>query len=257
MSKQPRGRKLSLPVGRRLVAELMHHARKVPTLPLARTCCIAELVAARQEANPQPSWMALFIRAYGLLSQEMAPLRRAWIPFPWAHLYEHPTSECAVLLERLVEGEPTVLAAHLRNPEYVDLLSLDAHLRRYRERPVEEVTAFRQLLRLGRLPWLLRRFFLWRVLNTDGYRRATRLGTFVISSLGNFGVEQMHPLTALTTYFTFGPISADGTVTLKIIYDHRVLDGRTVARALVRLEELLNTTVLAELRSLEVSNSAR
>jgi pyruvate/2-oxoglutarate dehydrogenase complex dihydrolipoamide acyltransferase (E2) component len=76
------------------------------------------------------------------------------------------------------------------------------------------------------------------------------MGTFVISSLGNYGVEQMHPLTALTTYFTFGPISPAGEVTLKVIYDHRVMDGRAVARVLVRLEEVLNGAVLDELRGL-------
>jgi hypothetical protein len=60
----------------------------------------------------------------------------------------------------------------------------------------------------------------------------------------------MHPLTALTTYFTYGPISADGTVTLKVIYDHRVMDGRTVARILVRLEEVLRGAILDEVRGL-------
>ena len=68
-------------------------------------------------------------------------------------------------------------------------------------------------------------------LNLSGFKRAKRLGTFTISSLGNLGVEQHHPISPLTTYLTFGPISASGEVNVKIIYDHRVMDGRTVAVA--------------------------
>ena len=147
---------------------------------------------------------------------------------------------------------PTVkpTEAKIRSPEDTPLGTIDGHLERYRSTPVEKVTAFRQLLRLARLPLPLRRFFFWRVLSVSGHRRACRLGTFVISSLGNFGVEQMHPLTALTTYFTYGPIQPDGSVTLKVIYDHRVMDGRTVARILVRLDEVLNGAILDEVRGL-------
>jgi pyruvate/2-oxoglutarate dehydrogenase complex dihydrolipoamide acyltransferase (E2) component len=37
---------------------------------------------------------------------------------------------------------------------------------------------------------------------------------------------------------------------VRIIYDHRVMDGATVARALGRLEEILNSVILEEVRSL-------
>jgi hypothetical protein len=52
----------------------------------------------------------------------------------------------------------------------------------------------------------------------------------------------------LTTTLTFGPIDDWGKVTVKIIYDHRVLDGAYVARRLVDLEETLNGVILDELR---------
>jgi hypothetical protein len=249
-SEYPRGKVIPMHIGRRLVAEMMHHARKVPSIPLARTCRVPALVAARAAAAPPPSWMAIFMKAYGLVGQEIPELRRAWIPYPFPRIYEHPISECGVLMEREVEGEPVVLGAKVRGPETTPLARIDQHLKTFRETPVEKVTPFRQLLRLARVPWPLRRWFLWRVLWLSGHRRARRVGTFVISSLGNYGVEQQHPLTALSTYFTFGPIAADGAVTLKVIYDHRVMDGRTVARILVRLEEVLNGAVLDEVRGL-------
>ena len=37
---------------------------------------------------------------------------------------------------------------------------------------------------------------------------------------------------------------------MRIIYDHRVMDGATIARALGRMEELLNSVILEEVRSL-------
>ena len=234
--------------GRRLVAELMHQASQVPSAPLARTCCVAALASARQQAIPTPSWTALFLRAYALVARDLAELRRAWVPFPWARLYEHPHSVAAVVIEREVDGEPMVLGAKVPHPENQSLEAIDAHLRYCRTAPPRNITAFRQLIRLARLPWPLGRFFLWKTLSTSGFTRASRLGTFVVSSLGHFGVEQMHPLTPLTSYFTFGPIQPDGAVTLKVIYDHRVMDGRCVARVLSDMEDALNGVLLEEVR---------
>lgn len=34
---------------------------------------------------------------------------------------------------------------------------------------------------------------------------------------------------------------------MRLVYDHRVMDGAAVARALARLEEVLNTTIRNEL----------
>src|SRR5262249_36283214 len=110
------------------------------------------------------------------------------------------------------------------------------------------VSPYRQLLRLGRLPAFLRRLAFSYALYLSGLQRAKRLGTCVISSLGSLGVEQHHPLSPLTTYFTFGPISPAGAVTAKIIYDHRVMDGRCVARCLQTLDEELRTTLVEEVR---------
>jgi hypothetical protein len=42
-------------------------------------------------------------------------------------------------------------------------------------------------------------------------------------------------------------IGRDGRVAVRIIYDHRVMDGGTVARALQRLESVLNEDIAAEL----------
>ena len=57
-------------------------------------------------------------------------------------------------------------------------------------------------------------------------------------------------LSPLTTTLNYGVIAADGSVDVRIIYDHRVLNGSTVARALASLEAELTGPTLAELRSM-------
>ena len=60
----------------------------------------------------------------------------------------------------------------------------------------------------------------------------------------------------LTTTLNYGVIDGEGKVTVRVIYDHRVVNGATVARALARLEEILNTSLVAEIRSQSVRAQA-
>jgi len=249
MADPRKGRWLSLSPARKMVLEILHHGRQVPALPLSKLIRVGKLSDVRK-AGAFVSWIAIFMKGYGLVAQRHPELRRAYIPFPWPHVYEHPISECALLLEREYDGEDIVLGAKLRAPEIQTLADLDEHMARFRNAPVQEIGDFRQWLRVGRLPGFLRRLTFWHTLYLSGYKRSKRLGTFAISSLGNLGVEQHHPVSPLTTYLTFGPISPQGEVNVKIIYDHRVMDGRCVARSLIDLEEMLNSRILDELRTM-------
>jgi hypothetical protein len=249
MVESRKGHCLSLSPARKMVLEILHHGRKVPALPLSKVMRVGALADARK-AGAFVSWIAIFMKGYGLVSQRFPELRRAYIPYPWPHFYEHPVSEGSFLLERDHEGEGIVLGTKLRTPELKSLTELDDHMSRFRDAPLHEISDFRQWMRLGRMPGFVRRFVFWQTLYLSGFKRAKRLGTFAISSLGNLGVEQHHPVSPLTTYLTFGPISPQGEVNVKIIYDHRVMDGRCVARCLNELEETLNTRILDELKSM-------
>ncbi len=245
-----RGRKIATSAARLVAMELLHHAQKVPSLPTARLLDISRLVEARRDALPRITWMAVFIRAYALVAEKNPVLRRALIPYPRPHFYEHPFTSPAVLVERELDGEPVVLAAKLRRPEGMDLATIAGHLRRFQEAAVREVSDFRQVLRLGALPWAVRRFAFWSTLYLSGATRARRFGTCMVSSLGKYGARQIHPITPLTTYFTVGPVGADGHVEARIIYDHRVTDDGPIARCLCQVEEVLNGPLLAELRGM-------
>jgi pyruvate/2-oxoglutarate dehydrogenase complex dihydrolipoamide acyltransferase (E2) component len=230
--------------------EIMHHAKAVPSIPVARPMNVLSTQRARLAATPRISWTALFLRAYALVCRDQPELRRAIIPYPWLHYYEHPFNVGVVAVEREFEGEHAVLMSKLRAPEERSLVEIQQHLDHIKNAPVWQVSDFRQLLRLAWLPSFLRRFVFWSSLTWSGAKRAKRFGTFSVSSYGSLGAEQIHPISPLTTLLTFGPISEAGEVVVKIVYDHRVMDGRRIAVALARLEEVLRKEMVEELAHL-------
>jgi hypothetical protein len=204
---------------------------------------IAPLMAARQQVDPRPSWCALFTKAYAMVAAARPALRRAYLSFPWPHLYEHSISVASVAIERKVGEEDAVLFVQIRGPEDHRPDQIDDYLKDCKNRPVEHVGTFRRTLRVSRFPRPIRRLLWWIGLNVSGYRRARNWGTFGISVYSGLGAQSLHPLSPLTTALNYGVIADDGMVDVRIIYDHRVLDGSTVARALVDLEEVLNGPV--------------
>jgi hypothetical protein len=229
---------------------MLRHARRVPTVPHSYDLTVADLADARRRCPDPPSWLTIFLRAWGLVAQRRPELRRVYIPWLVPHLYEHPISEAGVLVERDWHGEPVVLAAKIRGPETTSLAAIGAAIRAAVTAPVESVSSFRQLLRMGRLPALFRRFVFWSTLYLSGYKRCKRFGTFLISSLGDLGGTQIHPIAPMTSYLTFGPIRPDGRVRVVIVYDHGVMDGRSVARCVHELQRVLHGELLDELHGL-------
>jgi hypothetical protein len=53
--------------------------------------------------------------------------------------------------------------------------------------------------------------------------------------------------TLVTSTLHYGLFDDCGNLPVRITFDHRVLDGAFVARGLVELEEVLQTTILEEL----------
>jgi hypothetical protein len=209
---------------------------------------LAAVVAARQAAQPRPSWSVIFAKAFSMVAARRPELRRAYLSFPKPHFYEHGGNVASIALERHLGDEEAVLFAHLKSPEAQSLAYLDALLRQHKEQPVESIASFRRILRLSRLPRIIRRLAWWFGLNVWGRKRARYMGTFGISTYSSLGASSLHPLTPLAFTLNYGVIDAHGTVDVRIIYDHRVLDGAQVARALHDIERVLNCEILSELR---------
>ena len=253
---QPSGVSIPLSLPRQLICDYLHFARKIPSVPVQRRMRLGEVVAARAATGLRPSWCALFLKAYGFVTAATPALRRAYLSFPTPHLYEHPVNVASIAVERKFGDEDAVFFAHIRQPETLSLADIDLRLRRFKDEPLESFGDFRRILLMSRFPRPLRRLLWWIGLNVWGRKRAAFMGTSGITVYAGLGAASLHPLSLLTTTLNYGVIEPDGSVDVRIIYDHRVMDGATVARALAELERVLTHEILAELRYLPMAEAA-
>jgi hypothetical protein len=244
---RPAGRTLTLSLPRRLVIDLMHASRHVPLVPIERRMELAPLRAARQACDPRPGWCGIFTKAWAVVAARHAVLRRAYLAFPWPHLYEHPGNVAAVTFECRWGDEDAVFFTHLREPERWPLARIDAELRRCKERPLECSGSVRRAVRIGRLPRPVRRLLWWGGLNVSGAQRARYLGTFGVSATAGQGAAVLAIRSPLTTTLYYGVFDRDGAVDVRVAFDHRVVDGAAVARALREMERVLLTEIVEEL----------
>ena len=226
----------------------MRFSRNIPRITVQRRMNLGPVVQARKGLDPRPSWTAIFLKGYALLSQETPDLRRAYVKLPWPHLYEYPSSIASLAYEREHGGERVVLLDRIKRPESRSLDQLARKIRASQSRPVMQVKEFRRALGMARAPGPIRRFLMWLGLNI-GRQRPNYFGTFQLSVYSGLGAESLNPLTPLTTLLNYGRIDEHGSVDVRVHYDHRVMDGANVARALERLEVIMNTEVVDELRN--------
>jgi pyruvate/2-oxoglutarate dehydrogenase complex dihydrolipoamide acyltransferase (E2) component len=240
---------IRLSVPRRMVIDLLYFASKIPTVPVQKRMSIAALIEARNACREKPRWTAIFTKAYALTARDFPELRRAYCKLPWPHLYEYPTSNANIIIERDYEGEPALFSVAIKDAARQSLTDISRVLHDGATAPAESIKDFRRSMQFARLPRPLRRAAWWVCLNF-GRQRANYFGTFGLSVYSALNAESLHPISPLTTLLNYGVMDADGHLVVRIIYDHRVMNGATVARALGRLEEILNTVILEEVRAL-------
>jgi hypothetical protein len=233
------GRRVPLSLPRKWVADLMHVCRRVPLIVCTRRMNLADAAALRAKAPDPPSWAALFVKAYATVAARTPVLRRAYIPFPWPHLYEADQSIASVAVARDYEGEPAVFFGLIQAPDTQLLPQLAAHLDEFRTKPVAEVRPFARLIRYTRYPLPVRRFMWWLGMSLSGKHRAKTVGTFGLTVVGSAGGDLTRVISPTATTLTYGPIAPDGGVDVHLHFDHRVLDGLTAAKALAELESAL------------------
>jgi hypothetical protein len=239
-----RGRSIPLSPVRKLVVDLTRlHA---PTVPVQRVMDLTPLVRARARLNDRPPWVAIFTKAYGLLSDELPMLRRAYVKLPTPRLYEYPVSTASIVIERNFGDEMAILTLLMLDPAKLSVSEIGRQIRHAKTAPVAEIISFQRMLDLARWPMPLRRLIWWLGLNI-GRQRGNYFGSFGITVYSGLGAESLHPLSPLTATLNWGVIGDDGRVAVRIMYDHRVLDGSQVARTLERLEEKLTGAMVAEL----------
>lgn len=239
-------RNITLP--RRLVADLMHASIRVPFVSLARPLNIRSLSEARAQAAARPGWAAIFVKAFALVAKEQPVLRTLYVKWPWPAFYELPRSVAMVAIARVEEGQDCVLPQKVTAPDEMALAEVDAMIRHAKDAPIDEVPAFRKILRTTALPLPLRRLF-WAIGLNFGRQRANWFGSFGVTSVAAYGAGQLHALSPGPFILSYGVEKPDQTIDVVLRWDHRITDAALVAKVLNRLEQVLNTEIAGELRA--------
>ena len=87
-------------------------------------------------------------------------------------------------------------------------------------------------------------------MNLVGSKRPKRLGTYLLTTLASKNVEIQHPPGFLTANWTYSALDKNGNSKLTLVYDHRLMDGSTVADIMIDLEQIMNQEIAAELRTI-------
>lgn len=239
-------RKISIP--RRLIVDLMRASTRVPFVSFTRTLNVRQLLEARALTIQPPGWAAIFVKAFSLVAKDQPVLRTLYAKWPWPSFYELPRSIAMVAVARIEDGQDCVLLQKVSTPDTLPLAEIDAQIRHAKEAPVGEVPAFRKVLRVTRLPLPLRRF-MWLIGLNFGRQRANWFGSFGVTSVAAFGAGKLYALSPGPYVLSYGATKQDQTIDVVIRWDHRITDGALIAKTLTRLEQVLNTEIVAELRS--------
>jgi hypothetical protein len=221
-------RKISMP--RRFLVDLMRASMGVPFVSLSRPLNVSAVIEARALAAQRPGWAAIFVKAFALVAKDEPVLRTLYVKWPWPHFYELPCSVATVAIARVEDGEACVLPEKIASPETMSLTEIDALIRHAKNAPIDQVPAFRKIMRTTRLLLPFRRLF-WAVGLNFGRQRANWFGSFGVTSVAAYGV-----------------VEADQNIGVIIRWDHRITDAALIAKTLARLEQVLNTEISAELR---------
>ena len=248
MTNSGQPRRLPLPRSRRLTTDVLHYHRKVPTCAHDRECDLSRLDEVRRALPERISWSLLFIKAFAIIAREHPVLRQTYFNWPWPHLYEHPHSVAMVALEREYRNDRWLFWTRFTSPETTPLIDLQQALNKYQTGRVKNL--FKQQLQLSGLPTIIRRMLWWWTLNVSGVKRAKRTGTVFLTTLAAKQTIIQHPPAFLTSNMTYGPLDDAGRCRITIAYDHRLMDGSTVADQLADLERALNGPIADELEEL-------
>ena len=239
-------RKISMP--RRLVADIMHASIRVPFVSLRRPLNVHQLIEARALAAQPPGWAAIFVKAFSLVAKDQPILRTLYAKWPRPSFYELPRSVAMIAIARVEDGEDCMLPQKIVAADALPLTEVDAQIRHAKDAPIGEVPAFRKVLLVTRLPLPLRRLA-WLIGLNFGRQRANYFGSFVVTSVAAYGAGELHALSPGPFILSYGVVGPDQTIDVVIRWDHRITDAALIAKALTRLEQVLNSEIAAELRS--------
>ena len=240
--------RIAISRSRRLTLDVLYFHRHVDTCAHDREFDLTRLAVLRSQLPTRVSWSVLFIKAFAIVAARRPVLRQTFQKWPWAHIYQHPFNVAMLATHRELDGEPWVFHSRFERPETQSVLILQHSLYRYTSEPPKKI--FRKQWELSGLPTWLRRILWWWNFNVSVSQRARRIGTFFFTTLAGKGVEIQDPPAYFTSNLTYGPLNERNRCRVTMSYDHRLMDGSTVADCLIEMESVLNGLIAEELESI-------
>ncbi|MCF8476953.1 MAG: acyltransferase [Pseudolabrys sp.] len=239
-----KGKVRPVSLARKLVIDLMHVS--VPLVVVKRTMRIERLVKARACQAVRPSWTTIIAKAYCIVAREEPWLRTFYLKWPYPHFYELPRSVAMAAIVRDSFDKDVPILLKIGAADKLPVMEVEAILQRGKNAPLDQVPAFRRILRTVRWPLPIRRL-IWAYGLNVGRQRANYFGTFAVTSLATLGSETVVANSPGPSLMTYGLVHPDHTMELLLHWDHRIYDGVVAARALQRLEDVMNTEIADEL----------
>ena len=234
--KLAKGRYLPLSLPRRMVSDMLFAGQQLTLIPGERTMQLAEVVTARQAAWPKPSWLSLFIKAYANVAVRRPELRRVFLTWPWPRLFEYDETVVAISVEREWQGERVLLPC----PHSVARTKIIAGNRR---RPADlQRAACRIHLRFPRCPAprqpsdVPAPLVLAAIDEQSATAAGQFLGTLGGSVTAGMGEIALSLITPWTLTFFYDAVEDDGSQVVRVMFDHRVCNGRVICSTLKEVE---------------------
>ena len=138
--------------------------------------------------TPRISWVALFVKAYGLLAADIVELRQSYMCWPWPHIFQHEHSVAMVAVNRSTPTGDRLFWGRFTAPEKQTLIEIQTQLDDYKHGQIEKT--FRRQMRVSKFPTPLRRLAWWMSLNLSAVRRRAPDRNVWPFDRGQFGSRQ-------------------------------------------------------------------
>lgn len=246
-------RGISKPVSlvRKTVIDLLQAS--APLVIVKCTMNVERLAGARASLEKRPGWLTLIAKAFCIVARDEPWLRTFYLKWPWPRFYEVPKSVvmAGIIRDDFDPEAPIVLK--IGPADEFSLAQLEEIVQRGKTAPLDQVPSLQRIVRLARLPLPLRRL-LWAIALNAGRQRSNYLGTFAITSVASLGVETVVLRAPGPAAITYGLVQPDHTMEILFHWDHRIYDGIIAARAMRKLEAVLNSEIADELLASAASN---
>jgi pyruvate/2-oxoglutarate dehydrogenase complex dihydrolipoamide acyltransferase (E2) component len=180
-----------------------------PALPVYLICDLdmtwaENLRTVMNEQGHNITVTAILLKAIAL-AQRAHPLSRGII-LPWGRISILEEIVAGFTVERLVGGEPAVFLGTIHQPDTKSIEEIAKELNAYATKDLSEMPQLEIEDRFSRMPWLLRRIFLFLSLCVPAVRLKYLGATFGLSSLGKLGVQAAMGPCICTSTFGIGSV---------------------------------------------------